>query len=138
MADKDWVTHECDVCILLEQDHEPKRAYYCDACKAWICERCEYRYDRRARAMLKRSGKKESSCGGCGGTQPVQGIPPFDTKTNKAIAEMTMQERLAFDLRLKSEAVMKWDAPLNVKRQTIQKFEQEYQRAVADLGVQGD
>lgn len=138
MSQKTWEQHSCDVCILLDDDHVPKKSYYCDTCQAWICTADEFRLDRRMRAMRKRGKAPSPGCGGCGSSQPARTeVQPYDPVQKKMVGEMTFAERLAYDLRIKTEAVMKWNVPLGQKRQQIQRYEQEYQKALQDAGVQG-
>lgn len=124
-----WRKHECDVCSLLDNDTTEKNSYYCEVCKAWICDSCEYRLDRRARAMLKRKTAPQPGCNGCGKSQ-TGSVPAWDHVQGKSVGQMSYEERLRYDLRLRSESIMKWQAPLHVKRQKIQELEREYDTAV--------
>ena len=44
----------CDVCRLLDGDLTPKNCFYCAFCDSNICQEDGLRWDRRARAFLKR------------------------------------------------------------------------------------
>lgn len=42
----------CRVCYLLDKDKSLKPVFFCNFCKAWICDKCKKRYDRRALASI--------------------------------------------------------------------------------------
>jgi hypothetical protein len=44
----------CDVCRLLDGDEKPKVCFYCSMCDANICQQDSWRWDRRARAFLRK------------------------------------------------------------------------------------
>ena len=125
MAQQNWILHSCDVCTVLDGDQSEKTSYWCDVCQAWICQKDEYRLDRRARAMmkLKRTGKP---CSGCGDRNPD--VPAFDEVQQKSVGQMSFAERLQYDLRLRSQRIMESDEPLHAKRQKIQEIEREVEQ----------
>jgi hypothetical protein len=44
-------TRECDVCVLVDKDHEPKAEVgYCSMCNAFMCPACRDDGPRRAKA----------------------------------------------------------------------------------------
>lgn len=47
-------SHTCDVCRLVDGDMTPKNCSYCGLCDSWICPEDQNRWDRRARAFLRR------------------------------------------------------------------------------------
>lgn len=48
----------CDVCRLVDNDLTIKWCEHCTACKAWICDPCRPRMERRAMAMYYRLTRK--------------------------------------------------------------------------------
>lgn len=54
MGPEDWKIKTCDVCRILDSDTTRKECFYCLTCDAWICKKDQYRWDRRARAMVKK------------------------------------------------------------------------------------
>jgi len=48
---------ECDVCVILDEDHEKKACRFCPLCKKWLCQYCR-RSPRRVPAALKYHGEK--------------------------------------------------------------------------------
>ena len=45
----------CTVCWILDHDSRPKLCSYCGTCDAWVCERDQKNYLRRALAMARRA-----------------------------------------------------------------------------------
>ena len=48
---------ECDVCVILDDNHLEKKVRYCPLCKKWLCKRCR-KSPRRVPAALKYHGEK--------------------------------------------------------------------------------
>jgi len=48
---------ECDVCVILDDDHKPKVVTFCPLCGKWLCKRCK-KSPRRVPAALKYHGEK--------------------------------------------------------------------------------
>lgn len=48
---------ECDVCVILDDDHTKKAVRYCPLCKKMLCARCR-KSPRRVPAALKYHGEK--------------------------------------------------------------------------------
>ena len=47
-------TGECDVCALVDDNHEHKVTRYCGLCHAWMCRSCFDDGPKRAKAAVKR------------------------------------------------------------------------------------
>lgn len=48
---------ECDVCVILDDNHTKKPCTFCPLCKKWLCKRCK-KSPRRVPAALKYHSKK--------------------------------------------------------------------------------
>lgn len=49
-----WVMAVCDVCRLLDKDTTKKECFWCPQCQSHICRKDQHRWDRRARAAMKK------------------------------------------------------------------------------------
>lgn len=48
----------CDVHALVNNDRANREVHYCSTCSAWICDKCEGDYPKRALAMAKKAKQK--------------------------------------------------------------------------------
>ena len=53
----------CDVHRLVDFDTTFRQCSYCDLCKAWICDECKLRWDKRIEAVFKSRLERQCSKG---------------------------------------------------------------------------
>lgn len=63
MSEKKYIIGICEVHYYSKGDRTPRRVFCCNFCKAWMCDECANRWDRRllaASIRKMRGGRSEN------------------------------------------------------------------------------